>query len=389
MNLELTNQQKEALNKAKNWWKTKYKQTFEISGIAGSGKTTIVYSLIESIGLKHDEVLFMAFVGKATLALARKGNYAQTIHSTIYDFSKKVNKSISKIDLENEKIKYDIVFTKKDRLPKNIKLLVVDEAGMVSESIARDILSYDIPVIALGDNNQLDPVFGERYFLKNPDITLTEPMRQALDSPIIYLAQQALKGKYIKRGNYNNECFVIDKSMITDNMLIKSDIVLCGTNKMRHKLNKQIREDILKIDNDLPVIGDKLICRKNNWRQSIDNNIFLINGMVGYVDDIYLESYKNGSINIDFRPDFLDDEYFDNIRIDLNHIKNSSGPTSYNRFNKSNVFEYGYAITVHLSQGSEWDKVFLYDDCYGSNDYRRKLLYTAITRSKKNLIIAM
>lgn len=387
MGLELTNQQKDALKKAKEWWKTKYKQTFEISGIAGSGKTTIVYNLVEEIGLKHNEVLFMAFVGKATLALARKGNYAQTIHSTIYDFSKKPNRTMKKSDLENEKIKYDFMFTKKERLPKNIKLLVVDEAGMVSENIAKDILSYDIPVIALGDNNQLDPVFGERYFLKQPDVVLTEPMRQALDSPIIYLAQQVLNGKFIKHGNYNNECFVIDKSMITDEMLVKSDVVLCGTNKNRHMLNKHIREDILNINSDLPIIGDKLICRKNNWRQCIDNNIFLINGMVGYVEDIHIDTYKNNTIDIDFRPDFLKNEMFNDIRIDLGHLKNNTSAMA--KYNRSNLFEYGYAITIHISQGSGWDKVFIYDDCYGSNDYRKKLLYTAITRSQKNLILAM
>lgn len=361
MSLELTNQQKEALKKAQYWWKTKYKQTFEISGIAGSGKTTIVYSLIESLGLKHNEVLFMAFVGKATLALARKGNYAQTIHSTIYDFSKKANMTIKKSDLENERIKYDIVFTKKEQLSKHIKLLVVDEAGMVSESIAKDILSYDIPIIALGDNNQLDPVFGERYFLKKPDVTLTEPMRQALNSPIIYLAQQVLNGKMIQRGNYNNECFVIDKTMITDEILTKSDIVLCATNKTRHKLNKYIREDILRINSDIPIIGDKLICRKNNWKECINDNIFLINGMVGYIEDIDFESYNNGTINIDFRPDFLENEYFNDIKLDLNHIKNTNSSIVYNRFMRSNIFEYGYAITIHLSQGSDWEKVFIYD----------------------------
>ena len=92
-------------------------------------------------------------------------------------------------------------------------------------------------------------------------------MRQALDSPIIYLAHRAMNGKFIRPGKYGNSCYVINKDMITDNMLVKSDVVICSRNLTRYNLNQHIRHDILKIDTDTPRVGEKLICRQNNWNR--------------------------------------------------------------------------------------------------------------------------
>jgi len=387
--MELTTQQEEALNKAKRWWKTRNKQIFEISGAAGTGKSTIVYFMIDALNISHDDVLFVAFVGKAALALARKGNNAKTIHSAIYDAVE-----IPKLDengnfiIINNKVMTTIEFVKKDKLPDNIKLIVVDEAAMVSEKIALDLLSFNIPIIALGDNNQLDPVFGNRFFLNNPDAELTEPMRQSLDSPIVYLSQRAMKGKIIKYGKYGDKCYVIDKSMITDNMLINSDVVICNKNKTRHELNNHIRHDILKINSEVPKIGEKLICTQNNWNRSLDENIYLINGMIGFVENVYLDTYNGRSLTIDFRPEFIEDRYFKKVKIDFSNL-NADYTEKVSKRSFYDKFEYGYAVTTHKMQGSEADKVFIYSEPYGTADFQRKILYTAITRAKKFLILAL
>lgn len=385
---ELTNQQKYAKEKTLQWWKNKNKQVFEISGAAGTGKTTIVYTLIDELGIDHDDVLFMAYVGKATLALAMKGNFAQTIHSSIYELKKTpLLDEKGEVVIENNRVVDRLEFVKKDSLPKHIKLIVVDEAAMVPEKIAQDLLSFGIPIIVLGDNNQLPPIFGDSFFLTNPDVELTEPMRQALDSPIIHLAMKAMHGDYIRIGRYGNS-YVIKKDMITDNMLTNADIVICGRNKTRDILNRQIREDILKIDKPEPVIGDKIICRKNNWSRQILGNIFLINGMVGYVEDVHYETFNGRSIEIDFRPEFLKTEKFENIEIDYKHII-----TPFDKRVKTmkyyDTFEYAYAITTHLSQGSEYSNVFIYDEFMGDREFYKKWLYTAITRASGSLILAL
>lgn len=389
MGFILNPEQVEAVNKSSYWFEKQYKQVFEISGPAGSGKTTIVRLLIEKMGLGPDEVLFMAYVGKAAMALARQGNFAKTIHSSIYDRieTPKTDEN-GNIIKKDGRIVYNVKFVKKPFLPAHIKLLVIDEGSMANKQIAEDVLSFGLPVLVLGDLNQLPPVFGDPFFLINPDIVLTQIMRQAEDDPIIYLSQLAIKSKKIDIGKYGPRCFVIDKESITDNMLVKSDIVICGKNKTRDRMNKHVRENIYKIDDPYPVKGEKMICRLNNWSKVIEDNIFLINGLIGYVQDTYLETYDKKSICIDFRPEFLDNNYFEKIQIDYEYIflpyeKKKNWKSFYNKF------EFANAITAHLAQGSQYGKVFVYDEKIGDKDYYRKWLYTAITRAMYGLILAI
>jgi exodeoxyribonuclease-5 len=151
--------------------------------------------------LKHQEVLFMAFVGKATMALARKGNFAKTIHSSVYDLI-----DVPRIDPEgnimqkNGRILTTFAFVRKEKLPDEVKLLVVDEGSMVAGPMAEDILSFGLPVVVLGDLDQLPPVFGSSYFLVKPDVILTQVMSKRRRS-IIMLSQMAIKGLPFKVGD--------------------------------------------------------------------------------------------------------------------------------------------------------------------------------------------
>jgi exodeoxyribonuclease-5 len=391
MGFELNIQQKDALYKSEDWFRRAYKQVFEISGPAGSGKTSIVDFLIKNLGLNSEDVMFMAYVGKATMALARRGNNAKTIHSTIYDLVQ-----VPKKDDEGNIVKRDgrpvlvSTFKLKDELPDNVKLLVVDEGSMVNKIIAGHILSFGLPVIVLGDLNQLPPVFGDPHFLVNPDVVLTQIMRQAEDNPIIQLSQRAIKGKKIDVGKYGNKCFVINKSSITDKMYVKSDIVICGKNKTRDYINNYVRKDILGIDKPFPIKGEKLICRQNNWNEKIADNIYLINGLIGYVEDLYLDTYDKKTLCIDFRPEFIQDEWFEKVAIDYKFLfETFEEKKKNNKRSFYNKFEFAYAITAHLAQGSQYDKVFVYDEKIGDKEYYRKWLYTAITRAVEGLIIAV
>lgn len=385
-------QQKDGIDKGIRWFKNQNKQCFEISGIAGSGKTTLVYHFIQELGLEMDEVVFVAYIGKAALALSRKGTPATTIHHLIYNVE-----NVPKTD-EDGNIVYDpstnrpytiSKFVKKDSLSPRIKLIVVDEGAMVSTKIAEDLMSFGIPMIILGDRNQLPPVMGQPMFLQTPDVLLTEPMRQSLDSPIIYLAQKAMRGEYIKYGKYSDNVIVIPKKDITDKMLVTSDVVICHKNSTREVLNDRVRYDILKRRFRYPTIGDKIICRQNNWNTSIGDDIYLINGLIGYVENVHLETYNKYSICVDFRPEFLHDEMFKKLQIDYKYIcatheeRATMGRSFYNKF------EYAYAITCHLSQGSEYDSVLVYNEDIFNLNFYKKWLYTAITRSSNSLILAL
>jgi exodeoxyribonuclease-5 len=391
--IELNTQQLEAVKKGKKWFKSLNKQVFEIAGFAGTGKSTIVDIIIKECNLDISEVLFTAFVGKAAMILAMKGLPAKTIHSTFYDcidVPKKDDKG--NVVMIDGRVLFTKKFIKKKKLPDEIKLIVIDEASMVNKQLRDDILSFAVPVIALGDLHQLPPVFGDAVFLVNPDVILTEIMRQKADNPIIHLATLARERRWdeMDYGRYGTKCLVCHKKDLLEykSLLKNSNVVICGKNATRESLNGYIRKEVYGIESPDLIIGDKLICRQNNWEESLGDNIFLINGMIGFVDDIDVESYNSRSIDIDFRPEFMESKSFTNLTIDYRYLNMPYGlkKTYMTYFNK---FEFGYAITCHLSQGSQYNKVLIYNERMGDDEFYSKWLYTAITRAIDKLVIAL
>lgn len=390
MGIELTNDQIYTTYDLEHWWHKGTDQTFEISGAGGTGKTTLIKYFIDRIGLSYKNVLFVAFMGKAASIMARNGLPAKTIHSAIYDYKEKMardEKSGKIILKENGKPKMVHYFELKQHISKKIKLIVVDEASMVDEKMALDLLSFGIPVVALGDLNQLGPVFGNPFFLKNPNAILRQIMRQAEGSPIIWLSQQVLAGNELKYGVYGNSA-VIPKKDITEYHFRNSDIVITGTNRLRYNINQYYREELKQIKKlEYPHINEKVMCRKNNWGQCIADGIYLTNGLTGFVDNIYRDSFNGKTMKMDFRPDFIK-KSFKNIEFDYIHMYSIPGQEEENKFAYFyDKMEYAYAITCHSSQGSTFENVmYLHEDFMKTNDERKKLMYTAITRASNALI---
>lgn len=396
MSIELNNDQIYCVYDLENWWHRQDDQVFEISGRAGTGKTTVINYFIERIGLKLDEVLFVAYMGKAVNIMARNGLPAKTIHSAIYKLEEKYardehGKIIIK-DNGKPKIKYEFVL--KRNIGKNIKLIVVDEGSMVPENIAHDLLSYDIPIVALGDLNQLPPVFGEPYFLKNPNVILKQIMRQAEGNPIIWLANEVLEGRELHYGVYGSSS-VIPKKDLTEFHFRNGDMILTGTNRLRHNINMYCREELKRIKKlEYPHIGEKIVCRKNNWSREIGNGIYLTNGLTGFVDYVYPDSYNKRTMKIDFRPDFTK-KVFRNVEFDYKHLYEVPGKNDEDGLNKDYGFyydkiEFAYALSTYLSQGSQWDSVlYLHEDFMRDKEDRKRHIYTAITRAAKQINIVI
>ena len=396
MNVELNNEQIYALYDLEHWWHSAdSKQTFEITGPGGSGKSFIVSALIERLGLKNENVLYMTYMGKAAMVLARHGLPAKTIHATIYDYVERpVRDEDGKfVRYSNGKVKLKGSFELKDHISKKIKLLVIDECSMVPEKMAEDILSFGIPIIVLGDLNQLPPVFGDSYFLKKPDVVLTKIMRQAEGDPIIWLSQEVLAGRDLKYGVYGNSS-VIRKSDLTDFHFRTADMIGTGTNRLRYNINNYCRETIKGIRNlEYPHIGEKVICRKNNWGRQIDDGIFMVNGMTGFVDNIYRDSYNGKTMKMDFRPDFTK-KIFKNIEFDYKHMYSIPGNEENEVQNKFSYlydkFEYSYANTIYALQGSEFPFfLYLHEDYMRDKEDRKRLMYTAISRARKSVTVVL
>lgn len=393
MGILLNNEQIYACYDIENWWHKSSNQLYEIDGPAGSGKTTLIRYFIDRIGLKLEDVLFVSYMGKAVSQMARNGLPARTIHSSIYDCEKVIcrDEDGKIIYQPSGKPKKKLTFVLKDKIPTNPKLIVIDEAFMVPEKTAEDILSFGIPTIATGDTHQLPPVFGNPYFLNNPNTSLKQVMRQKEGDPIIYLSQELLHHRPLKEGVYKKSC-VIPKKNLTDFMLKSADVIITGTNRLRSSINNLFRESFLDLPTlEYPNYGEKIICRRNDWSKFIRENgeIYLTNGLSGTVDYVDRETYNKNSINIDFKPDFTN-KNFKNIKASIPYINMKLGTEESANFYAPagvNLFEYAYAITTHLSQGSQYDNVvFLKEKNFFNNekDYYR-LLYTAVTRARESI----
>lgn len=352
--------------------------------------TTLIRYFIERIGLELEDVAFVAYMGKAAMQMARNGLPAQTIHSLIYDCRPEVMyDEHGYVVLDSRgKPKRKLSFVLREKLIKNVKLIVVDEASMVNHDIGNDLLSFNIPIIALGDLNQLPPVFGNPFFLNNPRYRLTQVMRQKEDDPIVHLAHRVLNDKSLPIGVYGKSS-VIDKSDLDLYQLTKSDVILTCTNNLRHNINMFFREEIHKFPKpQFPYVGEKIICRRNDWGKSLDKIIFLTNGMSGTIDYVDRESFNGKEIKIDFKPDFTK-KVFKNLNIDYKQLFDVPGsdasPFAFNR----QKFEFAYAITVHISQGSQYPNVTFLRETQMAHDkeFFKKLQYTAITRASESITI--
>src|SRR5712672_1839075 len=163
-------------------------QIFRLFGYAGTGKTTLARHLAEDVDGK---VVFAAFTGKAALVMRRKGcTDASTIHSMIYRARESGEETPS--------------FELWDEAPASkAKLIVVDECSMVDAELARDLMSFGVPLLVLGDPAQLPPIQGGGFFTDAaPDAMLTEVHRQARDDPIVRLSMMIRAGSTLPQGRY-------------------------------------------------------------------------------------------------------------------------------------------------------------------------------------------
>ena len=394
MSIELNTDQLHASYKFEHWYKHSTNQIFGIEGGAGTGKTTMILYCMDRLGIPLDCVLFTSYMGKAVSQMIRNGLPAKTIHSVCYNYEKEVKRDDNGKMLFNDRGKPILQWVQhvKEKLPKKYKLIVADEWYTIPERIVIDLLSFNTPIVYLGDSNQLPPPFGNPYMME-PDVILRQIMRQAEQDPIVYLAQQILSHEDLKEGVYGLSS-VIKRSDLTDFQLRHADVIITTTNMLRGVINNLFREHFLSI-NDLsyPHYREKIICKRNNWGKFIKSNgeVYLTNGLTGFVDYVDKGSYLKNSIKIDFLPDFSNIP-FRNLKVFMPHMNASPGTKLENTFipPDCDLFEYAYALTTYACQGSQWDSVcVLQEDTYryGSDIYW-KSLYSAITRAAKQVIVA-
>ena len=389
----LTDEQEHLIDELSKWFHDyesghryrNHAQWYSYSGRAGTGKSTIITSLIDKLNLQEDEYITCAYTGKASLNLQQKNLRSCTIHSLIYHtIIEKEESTDEEIESGLPPFKMKFHFILKDKLPDELRLIIVDEATMVNNDMRDKLLSFGKPIVFVGDMNQLPPIFGISEVMLHPDFILTKIMRQAEGNPIVQLANMILNDEYYDFGNYGTSK-VVESVPIDIGLIQDYDMILCGKNKTRDMMNETIIKQILKKKDMKPFIGARVVNRQNNWDIAVDG-ISLTNGLVGYITDISKRHSYKGYYKMDFRPDFMDSE-FEDLLVDSKYIISDYETRKNYGITKYEKFEYAYCISTHISQGSEYPRVLFLDENFHDQEMTKKLRYTAITRAKESITI--
>ena len=404
-----SNQQTQAIHSVKAWYgNPRRSPIYRLFGPAGSGKTALAEYIIAELGLRR--VCAACFTGKAALVLSRRGfPQARTIHSLIYSPVEKGKGRVLELRAKLEQlIKEGGSDELIERLRREIEnelaglrapawnlkldsdligadLLVVDEVSMCDNLIANDLLSFGVPILALGDPYQLPPI-GDGGFFTNcePDFLLTEIHRQARDSAIIRMATMAREAGVVPLGEYPDPSG--EPSIVTNRadpeMLLKADQIIVGTNRMRHRVNGWIRRQRgLDTHGPLPVIGDRLVCLRN------DNELGIMNGStydsIADWEDIDERECLIRVQSLDF-PEMAPIECAAHKRLFHGEIKEME-PW---QVREAQCFDHAGALTCHKMQGSQAPRIALYAD-WGRRDSWKQWLYTALTRASSHNYVVM
>ena len=291
-------------------------------------------------------------------------------------------------DVNEDKETHEITFVKKDSLDRLLKLIVVDEASMVSKEMQDDLESYGKRVLYVGDHGQLPPV-GDSHnnLMLRPDIKLEKIHRQAEGDPIIFLAKMVRLGAKLPYKTWGDSVCKIPKSSVTPTMLLNVDQVLCGKNDTRRKMIEVIRRLKGFPEGNDPQVNDRIICLRNNQQKGFVNGLTgVINSLQDfdkeYCDEKDWWRYPPGTPAMNFKDEM--ENYFYNVPFDF-AVFNGMKPDFKNRFIES--FDFADCLTVHKSQGSQYISGMVFEEYLGDSKFHAKWMYTAITRMVKGLII--
>ncbi|AAT69489.1 exonuclease V [Alphaproteobacteria phage PhiJL001] len=391
-------QQNTALSRVDEWLASGHSPIFRLFGYAGTGKTTLAKHLAEGVS---GRVKFAAYTGKAAQVLSEKGCPATTIHKLIYvpksksktrlnglqqqlvDMVRDLSQTLTQaqIDQRSDVLKCRAQIKEEEEnlrgmmFQKNLEselygcsLLVVDECSMVDMQVGQDLLSFDVPILVLGDPAQLPPVMGGGFFTEaKPDMMLTDIHRQAKDNPIIEMATRVREDRGLPLGSYGDSAVHRFGTPMED-IARRADQLICGRNKTRRAANKRIRQ-FKGFEGDLPVVGDRLVCLSNDHEEG------LLNGQI----------WIAAADAQDAGETYLLTAYPEDNEANVKEMTVWATEPDWHERREAQSFDFGYCLTCHKSQGSQWDHVMVMDESRSFKKDANRWLYTAITRAAERV----
>lgn len=381
MTLDLTDQQAAALQSLRDWWhkpaagsEPPRQRFFLLDGGAGTGKTTLAVEAVRL--LRPGRARYCAYTAKAAAVMRQKGlTGAGTLHQLLY-FPETLPDSGTYWHLDHRNIA-------------RLDLLVIDESSMVTTRMVNDISANSTcGVLVLGDlDGQLPPVGDDQGFFNwTPDFRLTIPHRSVANSPIDRMGWLLRQGRPVQRHMADGDSVVIKSILdpgVWDIITSQDYTVICGRHNTRYTVTRRCRE-AFGFGGRVPGPGEPLICCRNSYTTGFYN---------GEMVNVFKLVENNPALPY-FKADLLvDGDIRPAIPISRHYFECHFNPALRKqpepRDAQLTLFDWAYAITCHKAQGSEWANVCVIDDQLmpHDRDFRRRWLYTAVTRASEKLVI--
>lgn len=373
MTIELDYSQREAAENILGWISCGATGALALSGSAGTGKSTVVgeYLLPNLVLHQKMRVAVCTPTGRAARVIAEKMRsdvkaqlrHLGTVHSFMYEPVFDEHKRIIGWNKKHANQFHDV------------DLVVVDEASMVDEAMENDILSLGLPVLAVGDSFQLQPVNGTSTWMANPNVVLETVHRQALNSPVLRLATYVREHGKLPRdlSSYNVKMHLKLTGALPQiygayaSKGKENVAVACFTNRNRCQINDVIQRDLF--GEAIPFIGTQVVCLQNNRTRGI------YNGERAFMTGKLMEhgNMLNSSLDMEFG------DKTSNVTFPKHQFCN---PAKFELINKEHVLlDYGMALTCHKLQGSCVDEVFILADIGKAMEDYPRWMYTAVSRA--------
>lgn len=349
-----------------------------IAGLPGTGKTFLAVEIVKSLGFSDKDYAVATFTGKAASVLQQRGLPATTLHKLLY----------KSVPVDNGET---FIHIAKDRGEIKVRVLIIDEISMVPKNILVEAAKHNIHIIALGDPNQLPAIGEDNGLLAFPHIYLKQIMRQAEGNSIITFSRKLLEIKrYNDKIEWKNDDMVkvIDRADVVDGMFSWADQIICSKNASRKRINQMVRA-YHGFSGDLPEDGEKIIFTKNSWDTMNQEDFPIVNGMTGELitSRTGLNFPFTDTISFDFQSDFTEAPF---RRLHFSPKEFITGEKVKNPVMPKGIdlqeIDFGYCVTVHKSQGSEWGNLLVFEEAVRS-DTDLKSLFTAATRAKLKLVV--
>lgn len=384
-----------------------------LGGYAGSGKTVLT-GLVGSLP-DLQPIAFCAYTGKASSVLRgklsalkprskpysegcpyRPTSYCGTIHSLIYQ----------PIIHGNVVVGFEL----REELDAPYRLICIDEASMVNDDMLLELRGFGIPILAVGDHGQLPPVSGQGSLMYKPDIRLEKIHRQAEGNKIIALSKTVRETgrfdrrlvspevQFVHRGKLDDwlhDRYVPPSHLAMTPVHLEKQVILVHSNASRIGFNQRVRT-LLGIKGP-PQVGDQVVCLRNV------RDVPVYNGMRGIITKLAGRDPKFPwqlkatvafeGVGEPFQASMCIQQFNrEKTFNDLEDVEEALSPTGkiklYGWDQVGHLFDFGYALTTHKSQGSQWpDVMVIADRGYMGEAEWRRWAYTAITRASEKVII--